>query len=513
MTLVLASTLAHGVERAGLVALALLVAALLAAPLRRSQRRAALAATLVLAPALLALALWHNAKLATLHHHPLRGIVAIVVVVALVAALARLIDRHPRLLPLLALATLPFRIPLGSVSAGLLLPLYVVIAAGALVSLVRDRGEDRAPGLLERLLALALVLYALQALYSPAGSGLLKAVENVGFFYVPFALLFAQLRRIDWTAELLRAALGVLVALAVLFALVGLGELADGSHLLFNAGLDQDAYFVRINSLFYDPNIFGRYLALVMILLATATLAQRRARALAGCAAALALMWVGLLLSLSESSMVALIAGLAVATVLMARNRGRALAGLGAVAAAVIALAFAFAGGSIPTALGGSGHSLGDSTSGRTSLVSGGFDLFEARPLAGYGSGSFAAEYLASIPRRPNRFEHHEHLPYEPPATSDSHATPITVAAEQGLIGLAAYLALVLACFWRLFAGIDSAEPLARVARVAIAAAFTGLVVHTLFYADFLEDPSTWALLGVGAALSLAAPGREPAAS
>ena len=44
-------------------------------------------------------------------------------------------------------------------------------------------------------------------------------------------------------------------------------------------------------------------------------------------------------------------------------------------------------------------------------------------------------------------------------------------------------------------------------ARAAIAAAFVSLVVHTELYADFLEDPFTWALLGAGFALARA-PGR-----
>jgi hypothetical protein len=108
----------------------------------------------------------------------------------------------------------------------------------------------------------------------------LKAVENVGFFYVPFALLFFLLARITWSSELLRRCLLVLLALAAVFVLVGLGELADGSHLLFNRGLDQDAYFVRINSLFYDPNIYGRFLALTMILLGVVVLFERRPRGL-----------------------------------------------------------------------------------------------------------------------------------------------------------------------------------------------------------------------------------------
>jgi hypothetical protein len=39
-------------------------------------------------------------------------------------------------------------------------------------------------------------------------------------------------------------------------------------------------------------------------------------------------------------------------------------------------------------------------------------------------------------------------------------------------------------------------------ARAAIAAAFLALIFHTLLYADFLEDPVSWALLGTGAALA-----------
>ena len=51
------------------------------------------------------------------------------------------------------------------------------------------------------------------------------------------------------------------------------------------------------------------------------------------------------------------------------------------------------------------------------------------------------------------------------------------------------------------------ADPL----RAAIAAALLALVFHTLLYADFLEDPVAWTLLGIGTAL--AARAREPATS
>src|SRR5207302_8698856 len=88
-------------------------------------------------------------------------------------------------------------------------------------------------------------------------------------------------------------------------------------------------------------------------------------------------------------------------------------------------------------------------------------------------------------------------------ATSASHTIPITVAAEQGILGLLLYVALLVAAFVRLYAGARASP-----ARIALAACFTALVVHTMAYADFLEDPVTWTLLGVGSALAIAtAPG------
>jgi hypothetical protein len=44
-------------------------------------------------------------------------------------------------------------------------------------------------------------------------------------------------------------------------------------------------------------------------------------------------------------------------------------------------------------------------------------------------------------------------------------------------------------------------------ARAALAAAFAALVTHTMMYAAFLEDPSTWVILAVG--LALAAQGEQ----
>jgi putative inorganic carbon (HCO3(-)) transporter len=46
-------------------------------------------------------------------------------------------------------------------------------------------------------------------------------------------------------------------------------------------------------------------------------------------------------------------------------------------------------------------------------------------------------------------------------------------------------------------------------ARAGVAAAFLALILHTLLYADFLEDPVTWALMAVGVALASGPPAQR----
>ena len=75
------------------------------------------------------------------------------------------------------------------------------------------------------------------------------------------------------------------------------------------------------------------------------------------------------------------------------------------------------------------------------------------------------------------------------------------------MLGLAAYLALLVV---RALAAVPRrARP--SPARAVVAAAFAALVVHTMLYAAFLEDPLTWTLLAVGTALAVAAARSAPA--
>lgn len=488
--MIVAATLGHSLARTGLVLDALAAVGVLV--LAGRWRRASAAGALVLTPLLLGGTLWKSSQIVRLRHHHALAVAGIVAAIVLLAVLAFLYRSRPRCLALSAVAALPFRFSLLSGgTGGVLLILYAVIGGGALALVVwgdRVWGEGSArarAGVLERAIAAFVVLYALQALYTP---DLTKAAEELCFFYVPFSLLFVLLRGIRWDAALLRRCAAVVVGLAVVFVVVAGAEYLS-RHLIFHASLDGNQRFFRVNSLFYDPNIYGRFLALTMVLIAAALMWETRLREVVVLAALLALLWLGLLPSLSQSSTVALLAGLAVIAAVRLPPRV-SVAGAVLVAATVAIIAVA-ASGTLHLNLSDT-SSANNATSGRASLVKQGADIFAARPLQGYGSGSFSCEYL----RRSNP-AYRCGAPAPAGVTSDSHTTPVTIAAEQGVIGLLAYLALLGAAVATLARGGLRRSPV----RVALLAAFAGLVVHTWAYADFLEDPITWALLAVGSSL------------
>lgn len=478
-------------------AAAALSASLLASDAR--VRAAGLVGAMALATALIAGQGWDELQTLRSHHLGFAGAIAGAVLVLGVGAAAML--RWPILLPLLMIAALPFRVRLhvaGGQAVNLLVPLYAVIGAGVLATVVATvRGRTRLRRLPKPLvLALALViwLYALQAIYS---QDVAFAARNVGFFLIPFAVLFSLLAEATWDRRLLTLAFVVLLAEGVVFAGIGIGQFA-AQHIFWNGKLEASNdfhFYFRVNSVFWDPNIYGRYLMLTVLLGVTALVwAANRALSFA-LTAVLAIAFAGLLFAFSQTSFIALFIGLVVLAALRWSVRWAVVAtpvALVAITAGVLFLA------------GGSNESTRTVTEGHSSLVSGGLKLAQHRPLYGYGSASFSKAFASA-----------EHV--RAGDTTISHTEPVTVAAEQGVVGVVAYLALLSAALWTVFSGMRSIAPglgarfrsLAerdRVelipARIGIAAAFCALLVHTIGYAAYLTDPLTWALLAIGGVLA-----------
>jgi O-antigen ligase len=458
-------------------------------------RAVLMVAAMVLFPVLIAGDQWHARQIVDLRHDQARIAELLLLAATAVGALTYLFRRWPILLPLAIVLAIPFRVPLhaGGDTANLLVPLYLVIGAAVVATLLRD-WKDPSPGHAPRalawVLAAAVVLYALQALYSEDFS---KGLQNVCFFFVPFTIAYRLLREVEWDRRLLRWALIVVGVEATAFVLIGGVELATRS-LFWNAQIIRSNEFhtyFRVNSVFWDPNVYGRYLALVTVI-ATGALLWARTRNTFWLLSGLTLvLWLGLVPTYSQSSFLALLAGLAMlAAIRWSWRWTLAAVAVGAIGAVLVVLL-----------VGGSGKITSDrinvDLSGRGSLVSGGADLFSERPIQGYGSGSFQAAYR-------------EHRANKDAPVTVSHTEPVTVAAEQGILGLAVYLALIAVAIWTLGRGLWGPETPGIAARAAVLAAFVALLVHTLAYAGFFEDPITWVLLAIGASLAHAAAGDDP---
>jgi O-antigen ligase len=502
-----------------LLVVAAAAVAILAPPSRL--RSAAMLAAIALVPILVLGDQWHSHRIVDLRNHPSHLAALAIVGLAATVALAAAFRRWPIALPLAIVAALPFRIPLesGGESANLLVPLYLVIAGGVVaaaiqswsvprVGFVRRPPGSRGPvAWLPRILAGVVVLYGLQALYSVDFS---KGLQDVCFFYVPFAVAYGLLSDFEWDRKLLTWVLWVVAVEAVLFVLVGLVEYLTRGLFWNHQVIRSDEFhtYFRVNSVFWDPNIYGRYLALAIIVATAALLWAKERRGFLLLTALVAVLWIGLAPTFSQSSFIALLAGLAVLAALRWSLRWTAaVVALGALGAILVVLL-----------VGGAGkiniNRLNIDTSGRANLVSGGIRLFDQRPLYGYGSGSFSTAYR-------------DHARNHRAPVSVSHTEPMTIAAEQGLVGLALYAALIVTSLWTMAANLRPAlsrlsiprtgggsppsvpaeEPARRqpIARAAVLAAFTALIVHTMAYAGFYEDPIAWVLLAVGASLAAAA--------
>ncbi|HMI81671.1 MAG TPA: O-antigen ligase family protein, partial [Solirubrobacterales bacterium] len=412
-------------------------------------RAALMALAMVLFPVLILGDQWHTAQIGDLRHDDGRVAGLLLIAVAAIGALAYLFRRWPVLLPLAVVFALPFRVPLhaGGDTANLLVPLYLVIAAGVVAAAARDLGlrpagpvSDQGLSLpgessrssppaggdgvwLARVLAAVVILYAVQALYSEDFS---KGLQNVCFFFVPFTVAYGLLQDVRWDGKLLRWVLIVVGVEAAVFVFIGSVEYV-ARDLFWNDQIIRSNEFhtyFRVNSVFWDPNIYGRYLALVTTIAAAAMLWARTRNSFWLLSGLILVLWIGLVLTFSQSSYIALLAGLAMlAAIRWSWRWTLAAVAVGAVGAVLVVLL-----------VGGSGKITSDrlnvDLSGRGSLVSGGVDLFGERPIQGYGSGSFQEAYR----------EHRENK--DLPVTV-SHTEPVTVAAEQGLIGLVAYVSLI----------------------------------------------------------------------
>ena len=276
-----------------------------------------------------------------------------------------------------------------------------------------------------------------------------------------------------------------LLGLATMFSLIGLSQLRT-HDMYFAPDVEvSNAYatYTRVTSLFHDPSIYGRHLA-VAIAVIVALLWFRR-MPLAAAIPVIVVLCAGLFISYSQSSMFALFVTVLVVSLLAADQRSRRIlvgaAVVAAVATTVLVVALAW------------NQSLDRASSGRSDIVRNTAEVIAEHPILGVGIGG---EELAT--RAVGKASGRTRVP--------SHTTPLTVAAELGILGIIAYLLFIGATVVALFRLAAHDRPLA----FALGATLLVLFVHSLFYSGFFEDPLMWGAVALAAA-GLAAVPRLPA--
>jgi hypothetical protein len=467
-----------GAQIGGIVAAAGLVPLLVTAD--RRLRLAGLAAWIVGYVVLMADLL--HAPIATLRvdatDRPLLAAAGIVLVAAGIAAGAFVALRWPIAVLLAAVATASARIPVHTAGedAKLLLPLYVVIAVVvAVMGIELLTGRARPPAL-GRIgwAAAGFVLWTTVSLLWSADEQ--QGAVQILFFYLPFGLLLAYLATLRPRLTDLRNALGIQVALAVVFAGVAFWQF-EAKHIFWNQTIivaHQYASFFRVNSLFYDASVYARFMAVTIVLLAGLVVFRRLTIPLV---ALIAVLFAGLYLAYSQSSLLALAAA---ATILGAFAWPRRLV-IGIVAVALV-VGLAGLAAALRT------NAAHDVTSGRTTLIDYGWTVMKRHPLEGAGIGGFAREAVAETSHPGRRAKN-----------AASHTTPVTVIAELGPIGFALYAGLLATIALRaLRSGTD------RLPRLTLLTALAAVAASSLFYNAYFEDPATWILTALIATVTLA---------
>jgi O-antigen ligase len=403
--------------------------------------------------------------------------------------LAWLFRREPWLVAFCTLAFVPFRV--HYVGHQLLVPLYGVALGAALLllwQLVDGDERSRELGIASWPLALYLGWIGLSLGWSV---DVHTAALDLLAFYIPFTILALSIARLPWQASRIRLLYLELVAMALVFVAVGFYqyETRTITQNLKLQNINAYAAFFRVNSVFFDPSIYGRFL--VIALVPTVVLIVRGRSTRVGCAALgfAVVAWLGLLISFSQSSFAALLVAVFGAAAVVWRWRS-----LLALAAVLVVLAGVAV--TQPTLMHALRHhtsgGLNSATHGRASLIANGIRIAKAHPEIGVGLGGFEHAYSKRT--------------HETPRKSASHNTPVTVAAEEGAVGLVLYFWLVGALLAAAYRRIE--HPVFGRLALAAGLALVAIFVHSLAYNDFFEDPTTWGLIGL---IALAAPRRVPA--
>jgi O-antigen ligase len=394
---------------------------------------------------------------------PLLAAVGVLLALVLVMGAAGAFVRVPWLVVILGLVA-GLRIPLNPANPGPtnhLVLLWFVVVAGLVAFAWRARSDDWPRprlGAVGWALGAFVLLSGVSLFWSSAPE---QGAYNFVAFYAPFGALVAMIGSIDVRVRLPDALGNTQVALGVLFAAVALLQLAIGD-LFWNPDLIEgnlrSTYF-RANSLFWDASALGRYEALAIITVLGAIALGQRRRSIGGAALLCAVLFAGLQLSFSRAGLAAVMFGVVLVAIAW---RPRVAVPLGVAALAGVIAVLGVTGG----------VSIDRIFSGRSAILQQGVQIFEAAPIAGAGLGSYQS----------------------------SHNVLLGIAAELGVIGLIAFLALAFAVIRSALRPASPARD--RAFRIVVAIELLVIFAHSMVDAGLFDDGIAWALAAILAVIA-----------
>jgi O-antigen ligase len=324
----------------------------------------------------------------------------------------------------------------------------------------------------------------------------IKELLKLGEMLLTYVLVLSY---VD-TPTRLRRLLSLVVLAALSQALLGIGQTLV--HFVVHFGPDSFArgFVLRASGTFDQPNPFAGYLNLTLPLLFAGVLTGvplvGRLRG-----PALVLLSAGILLSVSRGALLASIAAAAVIVAVHLR-RARALVATGAftlfvlTAGTVFGLVPASVTGTIATALGMNNVDLAHPTpltwpvAERLAHMLTGLYIFQDHPWLGVGIGNY-----------PVLYPFYKVAPIWKSALGHAHNYYINVAAEAGIVGLAAFLILLVSTFAiAVYLYRRAADPLARTIVLGALGVLVTVAVHSFFDDIFVHAMEAQLALVMGMA-------------
>ena len=359
----------------------------------------------------------------------------------------------------------PFHVLLPLLSFGLLA--YALLRAG-------ERPAERVGGVKVTLLVFVAVGVASSILALEPSESITKL-----FILLSAASLLIATLRICVDRRRLMVVVGGALAALILCGGQGVLEYASGQHGQF--GVVQSGVVIgRIQGSFGHPNQYGGFLA-TLLPLAVAMLVTRPAPQLLRwmAAAGIALGVPALLWSYSRGALAAVVVG-PILWLIVVRPRFAVLAAI-----LLALMVYLFAPGIIRQRF--------QSTSGgevaiRSDIWAGALDIYSQRPILGVGVNNFSVAY-ARLPAVPANATQRRILQGEelliPPHAQNLY---LNILAEEGLVGLVAFVLFAGTAVRRMFVGSRSNDPLTSSVCLGIGAGMTALAVHSFLDVGFYGE-------------------------